>query len=266
MIEHKNSDQNADTAAYVLNALNEQERTEFETALAESEETEREVIELRDTATMLGFAVDPVQPSVELKANIMARLNATPQLPPVATQPSERHPVASISETTTVSGAAESRARTRWFLRPGGMLAAAAVAAVLFLGGTLVGQSIVRNDFEVAQATALAQLQTAADSEQASVDLAGGGTATLVWSSEQQRSAILIDGLGQLPSGETYQLWYIGEQGPVSAGTFEAAESGTTWRVLDGEITGGDVVGVTVEPDGGSPQPTTEPIIAIQSA
>jgi anti-sigma-K factor RskA len=33
--------------------------------------------------------------------------------------------------------------------------------------------------------------------------------------------------------------------------------------VLEGSFTPGVAVGVTVEPEGGSPQPTTEPIVVI---
>ena len=76
----------------------------------------------------------------------------------------------------------------------------------------------------------------------------------------------MIDDLDQLPDGKTYQLWYIGEAGPIAAGTFEAADSGVSWRVLDGQMSGDDVVGVTIEPAGGSEQPTTEPIVAFESA
>jgi len=54
--------------------------------------------------------------------------------------------------------------------------------------------------------------------------------------------------------------------GAVSAGTFDSSGTGTVWRVLDGSITVGDLIGVTVEPKGGSTQPTTDPIVAIQSS
>ena len=63
-----------------------------------------------------------------------------------------------------------------------------------------------------------------------------------------------------------YELWYIGESGARPAGTFSVSESGATWRVLDGDMVAGDMVGVTVEPRGGSEQPTTDPIVAIESA
>jgi anti-sigma-K factor RskA len=39
----------------------------------------------------------------------------------------------------------------------------------------------------------------------------------------------------------------------------------TAWRVLTGEMAAGDAVGVTVEPQGGSNQPTTTPIVDIAS-
>ena len=48
------------------------------------------------------------------------------------------------------------------------------------------------------------------------------------------------------------------------AGTFDVA-GGETWRVLEGSFTPGTVVGITVEPAGGSPQPTTDPIVAIET-
>ncbi|HEY8913351.1 sigma factor [Lacisediminihabitans sp.] len=50
------------------------------------------------------------------------------------------------------------------------------------------------------------------------------------------------------------------------AGTFDAARSGSTLRVLDGAIVSGDTVGITVEPSGGSKKPTTKPIVASPSA
>ena len=41
------------------------------------------------------------------------------------------------------------------------------------------------------------------------------------------------------------------------------ANGGETWRVLDGSFSPGVAVGVTVEPEGGSAQPTTDPIVVI---
>ena len=282
MSDHRNDDESTapntetastDAAAYALNALSPKERAEFEEKARQSEATGNEVIDMSETAALLGLAVVPVQPSADLKASIMAKLASTPQLPresvaaDVSPQPAGAAAVPEASAAPAGSpGPVEAKARTRWFTRPTGVLAAAAVAAALFVGGTLVGQSIVRNDFDVAQATALAQLQTADDAQQATADVSGGGEATLIWSLMQGRSVVMIDGLRPLPEEETYQLWYIGESGPIPAGTFDVAESGVSWRVLDGAMSAGDTVGVTVEPEGGSEKPTTDPVVAIPSA
>jgi anti-sigma-K factor RskA len=252
------------SGAYALGALSAGEKAAYEAFLAESADAREEASSLAEAAAELALAAEPVAPTPELKASILAQLAQTPQLPPLS-EPSRsmQHPEAVEKQTASP---AQAKANSRWLKRAGVILAAAAVAAGLFIGGNLVGQQSVRSDFAVSQATALAQLQTAADAQQASVEVAGGGEATLIWSLEQRRSVLMIDGLKPLPRGETYQLWYMGKKGATPAGTFEAADSGASWRVLDGQMSGGDTVGVTVEPAGGSKQPTGDPIVAIESA
>ena len=61
-----------------------------------------------------------------------------------------------------------------------------------------------------------------------------------------------------------YQLWYIDADGATSAGTFAPA-SGDAYVVLDGAFEPGLVVGITVEPEGGSEAPTTEPIVVFET-
>ena len=87
-----------------------------------------------------------------------------------------------------------------------------------------------------------------------------------MWSNSLLSSALIMDGMEPLPAGKVYELWYINDSGARPAGTFTVPNDGRTWRVLDGEMVAGDVVGVTVEPAGGSDQPTTQPIVKIASA
>jgi anti-sigma-K factor RskA len=146
---------------------------------------------------------------------------------------------------------------------------AAAAAVALFVTGTVAGQAIYGNpndDFAQQQASSLAEIEASPDSQRAAAQTATGQDATLVWSGELGLSAIIVEDLPALGDDEDYQLWYIGAAGPISAGTFDSDGSGTVWRVLDGTMTAGDTVGVTVEPKGGSEQPTTDPIVAIQSS
>lgn len=242
------------SGSYVLNGLTADEVAEFEAHVAKSDATRYEVTELRDTAVLLGLAVDPVTPPASLKASIMDQLDATPQLEPAPTLAS-------------FAGAAERKARARWMTRPLTALASAAAVIALLVGGGVISTTIIENTQRQAQADQLAAINAASDVQRASVDLgSGSGSATLVWSNELASSALIVDGLAPLPTDRVYELWYIDESGPRSAGTFTTPESGETWRVLEGTMRDGDVVGVTIEPRGGSEQPTTEPIIVIESA
>ncbi|TFD66771.1 anti-sigma factor domain-containing protein [Cryobacterium ruanii] len=160
---------------------------------------------------------------------------------------------------------ATERAQVRWFKRPVQFMLAAAAAAALFVGGTFLGQALNADPFEAQQASALAQINAADDSQRAATTTADGQEATLVWSNKLAISAVLVDNLPVLGGDQDYQLWYINAAGAVSAGTFDSSGDGTAWRVLDGTMHAGDQVGVTVEPNGGSDQPTSSPIVAFQS-
>ncbi|MCY7326505.1 MAG: anti-sigma factor [Microbacteriaceae bacterium] len=280
------------TGAYALNALDESERAAVDGHLAESEEARTEVTELSDTAAILGLASPPVTPSPEFKANLMALISVTPQLgsgrapqaetdaavtPLVAVSPppteaadavptsEDRASIREIAAGTTRS--AEARARARWYRRPITMLVAAAAAVALFAGGTVVGQQFTDANYQdaMAQAANLAELTAAPDVERSESPVSGGGTATLVWSESLQRWAMMFDALPELTGDRVYQLWYIGEAGAVSAGTFTASPE-QDWRILEGSIGEASAVGMTVEPEGGSEQPTTTPIVLIEDA
>jgi len=246
------------SGAYVLNALDQAEKARFESHLEESEESRHELTELTDTAVLLGMAVDPETPPPSLKASIMAQLDSTPQLP--------RLTETKLPDVAEFSGPAAAKAQQRWFTRPANMLIAAAAAVLLVVGAGAVGSSLLSNTEQQQAADQLAAINAADDSQRAAAEVVGGGTATLVWSEELASAAVMVDDFEPLPSSKVYELWYIDSDGARPAGTFSVGDSGSTWRVLDGEMAEGDTVGVTIEPAGGSKQPTTDPIVAITSA
>ena len=75
---------------------------------------------------------------------------------------------------------------------------------------------------------------------------------------------LVAEGLPQLPTDRTFELWFVRGDEPVPAGTFDA-DGGAAMAELTGTMQPGDTIAVTVEPAGGSPSgaPTTAPIIAI---
>ncbi|MFE4950505.1 anti-sigma factor domain-containing protein [Leifsonia sp. NPDC056665] len=223
----------------------------------------REAQDFEDVAAQLALASDPVEPPAALKAALFARIAETPQLAPEEEQaaPSTAEPARAPHPTP-----AEARAARRWFQRPGAILASAAAAVILFIAGAFVGVSLAGTDsYQQQQSSALAALNASPDTQRSTAPITGGGTATLVWSARLGQSAIVATDLPQLAGGKTYELWYIRGGAATPAGTMDSAGHVATWRVLTGTMTPGDTIGMTVEPSGGSKQPTTKPIVAINS-
>jgi len=248
------------TGVYALGALDESEREDFENYLLTSEEGRAEVASLSDTAVMIGLSIAPVIPPDALKANLMARVAVTPQLPALEPAPSN---VTSIFDAKLMRAVSSpSRAPRRWYSRPATYLGAAAAAVVLVVGAGIAG-FVNNNTEQTQQASSLTHISAASDSQHASSSVTGGGTATLIWSNKLQESAIVLTKLPALPAGKTYELWYMNGPDYRSAGTFQPAADGSTARTLTGKMTGGDTIGITVEATGGATKPTTLPVVAI---
>ncbi|MEL4320688.1 anti-sigma factor [Leifsonia sp. YIM 134122] len=293
-------DEHALSGSYALDAVDAEERARYERALLESDQLREEAAGFADTAALLGSSVPPVTPPPALKASIMAQLSGLSQLPArtaggahaadaevdavpsaePATAPDAADssaaptlaavpsapgaPIDPISPAAPPVGRAEAAAQRRWFSRPGAFIAAAAAALVL-IAAVVVGVNWPGPNGWGAQRD-LASISAASDAQQATGEVSGGGTVTLTWSEELGRSAVTVDGMPALDSDQTYELWYIDSEAAIPAGTFTVGDDGTTWRVLEGDMTAGAAVGVTVEPAGGSPQPTTEPVVVVPTA
>ncbi|MET4638793.1 anti-sigma factor [Mycetocola sp. 2940] len=283
--------------AYALNALNAEEKAEYERHLASSADARREADSLEQAAALLGFDAEPVEPSPALRASVLDAIALSPQLPRVETpdaagQTPAPAPVAATAEgaprsqpvrptslpaapTTKAAtarpstGTAQRKATRRWYTQPiaAGVAAAALVAVLLGVNGLTTA---LNNGNGLPEALQLAHINAQPDAQRETVRLTNVNddqrvVATLVWSGELGKSVLIVDGLASLTDEQIYELWYIGEDGPVSAGTFNTTGSGDSWRVLDGSMAAGDAVGVTIEPEGGSEQPTTDPLIVVRT-
>ena len=255
----KNQNENL-SGAYALNAVSADERAAYEALIAGSDESRNEATELQDTAVILGLAADPVTPPPALRASILAQIATTPQLDAA---PAASEPVTIQSAPAAIATPATRRAQARWFQRPAVAIASIAAAVALVVGGigvvTELGQPT-----QAPTASPMEQLTLASDKRETVVEI-GDATASLLWSHELGMSALAMDGAAEAPSGHVYQLWYIGEDGARDAGIMTESVDDGSWQLLDGEMHDGDAVGVTVEPAGGSPVPTTDPIVVIQS-
>jgi anti-sigma-K factor RskA len=127
-----------------------------------------------------------------------------------------------------------------------GMGLGVALALVLWFGG---GKTTFEN-YQIAQ-----QLKTicAESSCQELVDENNNDLGTLVRNAD---NTLLVVFNNNPPKGQVYQGWEIAESGPASLGVYE----GRIMRITQ-PLTIGNTFGVTLEPPGGSPQPTTAPIV-----
>lgn len=103
----------------------------------------------------------------------------------------------------------------------------------------------------------LSTLLSADDASRLSVPVSDGGSLELMYSREQQAMIVQPDGLEALPADRTYQVWMIESDEITSAGLLEDPSAA---MMHPGAIPEGVVVGLTVEPAGGSDQPTMAPM------
>lgn len=279
--ESRNSD--LDAAAFALDALDASERADLERRRSENPELDELISAHEDTVIALAEASTPVQPPASMRAQLLAMIEEVPQhaaihqpgaprdfpeapvLPDTAATPPL--PAPSTDATTAVSAVRGRSQRPAVVRRRRGLFAGIAVlaAAALFIGGVVTGQ-LRAGDAEAGVDPALSSLLASPDLERRSEPVAGGGTATVVWSTQTGSAAIAVKDVAPLDAAQVYELWFIGAEGAAPAGTFNTAKTeGTHWVLLEGTMSPGDAVGLTVEPRGGSEQPTTDPILVVQS-
>lgn len=100
-------------------------------------------------------------------------------------------------------------------------------------------------------------------SDPATRDAAFGPPATRgrVFASPGKGVVFIASGLPAIEAHRTFELWVIPAAGkPIPAGTFQG-EAGAAVYVSNAPAAGAAAVAVTVEPEGGSPQPTSAPFI-----
>lgn len=142
---------------------------------------------------------------------------------------------------------------------------AAAAAAVIVAAGVGVNSWQKQNELEDDLAAAQQQLDDSArlmeagDLKTSTAELPEGGSVTVVSSEKEQLIRFSPRDVEVSPAGKSLQMWVIGDEGPESVGLMTNAPV----TIADAPFAKGSLFGVTVEPEGGSKQPTTDPIVAI---
>ncbi|AKL69022.1 anti-sigma factor [Streptomyces goshikiensis] len=235
------------TGAYALHALGREELTAFTAHLAQCASCRQEVAEFSGTTARLAAAVSTAPPP-RMKDAVLHGIDSVRQLPP-------RLPV--DERPRTVSGVLRRKA--------GPLALAASLVAAASFGGLAVWQHQQTEEAQQrAQGTELrmrdlTSVLAAPDARTVHGRTSTGAVTSVVSSQRQDKAVFVGTGLPEPGPGRTYQLWYDDHGTMRPAGLVDS--DGAT--LLQGDLRKASGVGLTLEPAGGSPQPTTAPLMLL---
>ncbi|SUE16130.1 anti-sigma-K factor RskA [Rhodococcus gordoniae] len=241
---------------FALDAVTPGERREIAEQLAEADAEvvsrfTAEVREIHETlaAMSAGTATEP-PPALRVRlldlvhAELAAKTSVEESGAPEATEAPETveddvlPPPVSLDE--------RRRARRRNFLL------AAAAAVIVAVGGV-----VVAGQWSAPSGPATSERVFAAeDVRTSSGSLEGGGTATVVFSKEEDAGVLVMNNVAPPAEGSVYQMWLVGPEGMEPAGTMTPADVAPSTTAVLEDISGATALAFSVEPTGGSTQPT----------
>jgi anti-sigma-K factor RskA len=233
------------TGAYLLGALDDDERAGFEAHLDGCSECRQEVARLSVAADALALSVPQHSAPPALKGRLMATVRAEASLLAAAGPEADR-----------VAPSAAKRSRfgfllpSGWSMRPG--MALAVTAAVLAIG---FGAGLALRDSGSPVRTVPAKVEIA------------DAKANLVVR-EDDHSTLVAENLPAPPRGRVYQVWIKrpGADPEPTQALFTVRRDGSAAVDVPGSMEGVEAVLVTHEPPGGSDAPTSQPIISASPA
>jgi anti-sigma-K factor RskA len=219
------------TGAYAAGALEEPEQTRFEEHLAACAACRDEVRGLTATTALLAAAT-AVAPPAGLRGRVLDEVARTRQLPPPA------------------PGNAGGPTSMPWYRRPLAVAAAVLLVVAAALGAATV-EALDRAQDAEQRAELITAIATDPDRQVATALVPDGGQSTVI--AARGHAILRTTEMAQLPENRVYQLWVIRSTGPESAGLLGR---GGELEALIEDMQGALGVGVTVEPAGGSSEPT----------
>jgi len=243
---------------YALDALSDEERELVEFYLAEHPEVREQISDFQSATDALPYSVTPVEPQRRLKDALMARVSVDKRASAPNQVPSPRVMRGDQILRTFTLG-----------------IATLAIVWVMLLNSQITRlrqQVSMLGDALVAQSNSLEQINAKLPQTpvSAAMTISLKGTKVqpqaqgqLIADPKSESAVLVITGLGQLDAGKTYQVWLIDASGPKSAGllTVNANGQGVIIVTSDSEIGSFKSLGISVEPAGGSSQPTGDIVV-----
>ncbi|MFE9259262.1 anti-sigma factor [Streptomyces sp. NPDC006879] len=243
----KNDELHTLTGAYALDALTEPEHHAFLNHLKHCPTCTHETHEFTATTTRLATATT-TPPPPHLKHTVLTTIDSVRQLPPKL--PPTPH-------TTTWT--------TRLTRTTRHLTLAAALTATTTLGGLALWQNNQTQQArqQTQQTTQhlnqLTHVLNAPDARTTHAQTTTGAHITLTTSPQLNQAVFISTDLPNPPTHQTYQLWFDDNGTMRPAGTFQ----NNTALLTQDPPNQATAIGLTLEPQGGSPQPTTTPLLLL---
>jgi len=222
----------ADLAAHLLGALEPAEAEALEAHIESCERCREELRWLRPAVDVLPESVPPLEPPPQLRERLLTEVRAD-----VA---AERPAAARPGRPASMPFGARLRGLFRRPVLAIGLTVIALIAAVAG-GYALRGGGQGSSTFHSSSA--------------------GPVQATVIRKGDS--GTMELTGLRELPSSRVYEAWVQQGHRLRPSSLFDARRNGRASAAIPHRLSGADAVLVTVEPDGGSGQPTSKPIVAV---
>jgi anti-sigma-K factor RskA len=221
------------TAAYALDALDDEDARAYEEHLARCERCRDELASFSETAGALAYAVDAPAPPPELRARILQEAAR------------ERSNVVPL--------------RARWVetLAAAAAVAACAAIALGLWAASLSGKLDSKNE-ALARQNRVTEILASPGARKVSFE-----RGTLVVD-PGGRAALVVRDLKEAAPGKTYEAWVADGGAPEAAGVFDGGRA--VAFPLERPVAAGATVMVTQEKDGGVDAPTQTPFIVVRNA
>lgn len=249
--ESKHNDFESLCAGYVLDALDREEREQFEEMLHDATEEQHRILEdMKSVRDELALATDPATPSDKVEGQILDAIE---------------------------SPGNGSTAQKEVNIIP--MWAYKAAAAILLIG--LIGLSYYSSNLsekvkqqqavitqlrgEVNQQEELLNVLAAKNMQlinMAGLDPSPEGYGKIIWDPSKRQAILQLANLPVPPEDKDYQLWLIKEgQNPIPSGVFDFDQPSNDLffkveQLAKASASQQNTFAVTLEPEGGVPQPT----------
>ena len=241
-----------------------------------------------ETAALLGASLRPVDPPAAIRASLLETIAREPQTEradradhTAEEEAGDRDAVGGSNsgsdgdgdgdtvDSEVLSLDAHRRRRSAW--RTGLMRAAAAV--VLVGVGIGVGRWSVRGAVDeamdsmassMASTQHYAHLNQAQDVQRVTDTMSDGHVATLTWSRDMSMTALTLPAaMKESAGGRSLQVWLKEGETTTSLGVYDPRD-GAGFSFLDVMPKSGQQIVITMEPAGGSAQPTTPPLVTLR--